>query len=51
MALYGTTVIADPTAPNTTLQDTMSLGAAFPGTVRIEETMSTMAGPFCYTYL
>ncbi|KAF2129371.1 Di-copper centre-containing protein [Dothidotthia symphoricarpi CBS 119687] len=50
-ALYGTIVIVDPTAPATKLNDTISLGYAFAENITIAETMSTMAGPFCYTYV
>lgn len=50
-ALYGTIMIADPTAPNTTLKDSMNLGYAWPGTITVGDAMSTMSGPFCYTYI
>lgn len=50
-ALYGTIVIADPTAPATKLTDSMNLGYAYPGTITVEDAMSTMGGPFCYTYI
>jgi tyrosinase len=50
-AIYGTVVIGDPTAPETKLGDAMSLGFAWEGNVTIRETMSTMAGGFCYVYV
>ncbi|KAJ4990324.1 tyrosinase central domain protein [Stagonosporopsis vannaccii] len=50
-AIYGTTVLADPTAPNSTLSDKMTLEYAFAGNITVGDAMSTMAGPFCYTYI
>lgn len=50
-AIYGTTFLADTTAPNTTLDNSMNLGYAYPGTITIRDAMSTMDGPFCYTYI
>jgi tyrosinase len=50
-AIYGTIVISDPTAPATKLSDSMTLGYAFPGSLTVGEAMSTMGGPFCYTYV
>jgi len=50
-AIYGTTLLADPTAPNATLSDKMTLEYAFPGNMTVGEAMSTMGGPFCYTYM
>ncbi|KAH9882065.1 hypothetical protein J1614_001237 [Plenodomus biglobosus] len=50
-AIYGTIVISDPAAPATKLSDTMSLGYAYAGNITIESAMSTMGGPFCYTYM
>lgn len=50
-AIYGTIVIGDPTAPATKLSDTIDLGYAYPGTVTLADLMSTMGGPFCYTYI
>lgn len=49
-ALYGGIVISDLTTP-AKLQDKLDLGAAYAGTVTIEDASSTMAGPFCYTYI
>lgn len=50
-ALYGPTVISDLTSPAATLQDKLTLGAAYAGDVTIEDASSTMAGLFCYTYI
>jgi tyrosinase len=50
-AIYGTIFLADPTAANATLNDSMNLGYAYPGTVTIKDAMSTFAGPFCYSYI
>jgi tyrosinase len=50
-ALAGTIVLNDLTAPATQLTDKMNLGYAWPGEITIAETMSTMGGPFCYTYV
>jgi tyrosinase len=50
-AIYGTIVISDPTAPDTKLTDTMTLGHAYPGSLTVGEAMSTMNGLFCYTYV
>ncbi|KAJ4368331.1 hypothetical protein N0V83_006687 [Neocucurbitaria cava] len=50
-AIYGTIVIADPTAPASKLTDTMTLGYAYPGNITVGDAMTTMGGPFCYTYL
>ncbi|KAH7395059.1 hypothetical protein DE146DRAFT_69506 [Phaeosphaeria sp. MPI-PUGE-AT-0046c] len=50
-AIYGTIALADPTAPATKLSDTMTLGYAYPGTITVGDAMSTMNGPFCYTYM
>jgi tyrosinase len=50
-AIYGTTFIADPTAPDTKLTDTMTLQWAYPGNMTVADAMSTMGGPFCYTYI
>ncbi|KAH6450176.1 hypothetical protein HBI57_187410 [Parastagonospora nodorum] len=49
--IYGTIALGDPTAPATKLSDTMTLGYAYPGNITVGETMSTMGGPFCYTYI
>ncbi|XPS99436.1 Tyrosinase [Ascochyta lentis] len=49
--LYGPTFMSDLTSPAATLQDKLTMGAAYPGDVTIEEASSTMAGPFCYTYI
>ncbi|EOA86895.1 hypothetical protein ACJQWK_08475 [Exserohilum turcicum] len=50
-AIYGTTVISDPTAPASKLTDKMTLGYAYPQDITIGDAMSTMGGPFCYTYI
>ncbi|KAL6710040.1 hypothetical protein ACN47E_009831 [Coniothyrium glycines] len=50
-AIHGTIIIGDPTAPATKLTDTISLGYAYPETITIADAMSTMGGPFCYTYV
>ncbi|KAI4655354.1 hypothetical protein J4E93_000066 [Alternaria ventricosa] len=50
-ALYGPTFIGTPTSPNATLNDTLSMGAAYPGPITIEDASSTMGGPFCYIYI
>lgn len=50
-AIYGTVVIADPTAAATKLSDKMTLGYAYPGSITVGDAMSTMNGPFCYTYM
>jgi tyrosinase len=50
-AIYGTIALGDPTAPATKLSDTMTLGYAYPGTITVGDAMSTMGGPFCYTYI
>jgi tyrosinase len=50
-AIYGTVVLGDPTAPATKLSDEMTLGHAFPGMITVGDAMSTMSGPFCYTYI
>jgi tyrosinase len=50
-ALYGPTVISDFTSPPATLQDKLDMGAAFSPPITIEDTSSTMGGPFCYTYI
>ena len=50
-AIYGTTVIATPTAPETKLTDTMTLGHAYAQNITVADAMSTMGGPFCYTYI
>jgi tyrosinase len=50
-ALYGPTFMSDMTSPAATLQDKLDMGAAYPGSITIEEASSTMAGPFCYTYI
>jgi len=50
-ALYGPTAMSDLTSPPATLQDKLTLGAAFAGDLTIEEASSTMAGLFCYTYI
>lgn len=50
-AIYGTIIISDDTAPATKLTDLMALGYAYPGNISIADTMSTMGGPFCYTYI
>lgn len=44
-------MLADPTAPNTTLSDSMTLEYAFAGNITVGDAMSTMGGPFCYTYI
>jgi tyrosinase len=50
-AIYGTIALGDPTAPATKLTDTMTLGHAYPGNITVGDAMSTMGGPFCYTYI
>jgi tyrosinase len=50
-AIHGTRVFADPTAPNTTLADSMTLEWAFAGNITVDDATSTMGGPFCYTYI
>lgn len=50
-AIYGTTVISDPTAPATKLTDKMTLGYAYPVDITVADAMTTMGGPFCYTYI
>jgi tyrosinase len=50
-AVYGTIMIADPTAPATQLTDKINLGYAYPGEITLGDAMSTMGGPFCYTYV
>ncbi|KAJ4983088.1 FAD binding domain-containing protein [Stagonosporopsis vannaccii] len=50
-ALYGPTIMSDLGSAPATLQDRLTLGAAFFGNITIEEASSTMAGPFCYTYI
>ncbi|KAJ4345234.1 uncharacterized protein N0V89_011363 [Didymosphaeria variabile] len=50
-AIYGTIFLANTTAPNATLEDSMNLGYAYPGTITIRDAMSTLAGPFCYSYI
>jgi tyrosinase len=50
-ALYGPTVMSDMTSPAAKLSDTINMGTAYPGSLTIEEASSTMAGPFCYTYI
>ena len=50
-AIYGTTFISDPTAPETKLTDKITLGHAYPQDITIADAMSTMGGPFCYTYI
>ncbi|KAH8728712.1 hypothetical protein GQ44DRAFT_675214 [Phaeosphaeriaceae sp. PMI808] len=49
-AIYGTIFIANATAPESKLSDIMTLGYAYPGNITIGDAMSTMGGPFCYTY-
>ncbi|KAF2993820.1 hypothetical protein E8E13_001813 [Curvularia kusanoi] len=49
-ALYGGMVISDLSTP-ATLQDKLTLGGAYPDIITIEDASSTMAGPFCYTYI
>ncbi|KAF2475506.1 Di-copper centre-containing protein [Lindgomyces ingoldianus] len=48
-ALYGPTVLNDFTTPNGTLDDPINLGVNAP-TIKNRDGMSTIAGPFCYTY-
>ena len=50
-ALYGPTFMSDTTSPPATLQDKLTMGAAYPGDITIEDASSTMAGSFCYTYM
>ncbi|KAI4669253.1 uncharacterized protein J4E92_001013 [Alternaria infectoria] len=50
-AIYGTIALGDPTAPATKLTDSMDLGYAYPGNITVADAMSTMGGPFCYTYI
>ncbi|KAE8828877.1 hypothetical protein PTNB85_08065 [Pyrenophora teres f. teres] len=50
-AIYGTTVIATPAAPETKLTDIMTLGYAYTGNISVADAMSTMGGAFCYTYI
>ncbi|KAF1846574.1 Di-copper centre-containing protein [Cucurbitaria berberidis CBS 394.84] len=50
-AIYGTTFIANPSAPESKLTDSMNLGYAYPGTITVGDAMTTMGGPFCYTYI
>jgi tyrosinase len=40
-----------PPSANTTLETTIDLGLAAGTTVKMEDLMSTTAGPFCYIYL
>jgi len=49
-AIYGTIAFGNASAPATKLSDTISLGHAYGGNMTIESVMSTMGGPFCYTY-
>ncbi|KAH7123532.1 hypothetical protein B0J11DRAFT_314061 [Dendryphion nanum] len=51
-ALYGPTSMFDINSTPATLQDTLNMGAAFPGDITIEDASNTMGGaPFCYTYV
>ena len=50
-ALWGPTFMSDLTSPAATLEDKLTMGAACPGEITIEDASSTMAGPFCYTYI
>ncbi|CAN9145974.1 unnamed protein product [Alternaria alternata] len=51
-ALYGPTAMSNLTSPAATLQDTLDMGSAYPGSITIEDASSTMGGaPFCYTYI
>lgn len=51
-ALYGPTAMSDLTSPPATLKDSLEMGAAYDGSVTIEDASSTMGGaPFCYTYI
>jgi len=50
-ALYGSIAIGNLSAQATRLTDAMDLGYAYPGVITVGDAMSSMGGPFCYTYL
>jgi tyrosinase len=51
-AISGTgTFLNQPASPNTTLSTPVSLGYAAPGSVTMQDLMSTTDGPFCYVYM
>lgn len=50
-AIFGPTAFLDFTTPEAKLTDKIHLGAAYPGEITVQDAMSTMGGPFCYTYL
>ncbi|WYZ40990.1 hypothetical protein EsH8_IV_001331 [Colletotrichum jinshuiense] len=51
-AVMGTnTFLNQPPSPNTTLDDYLEYGYAAGPAIKIRDVMSTLAGPFCYTYL
>lgn len=50
-ALMGTLTFLDsPASRNTTFDDLLDYGYAAGPALKIEEVMSTVAGPFCYVY-
>ncbi|KAF7173843.1 hypothetical protein CNMCM6106_007945 [Aspergillus hiratsukae] len=51
-AISGTgTFLNQPASPNTTLSTPLNLGYTAPGSVTMQDLMSTTAGPFCYVYV